>query len=89
MTTTDGWINEDHDGMRYGLAGRVLLEETSPFQRITLIDSDRYGKGLLLDGCWMTAERQERHYHESLVQDRKSTRLNSSHEWISRMPSSA
>jgi len=67
MTTTDGWINEDHDGMRYGLAGRVLHEETSPFQRITVIDSDRYGKGLLLDGCWMTAERQERHYHESLV----------------------
>ena len=25
----------------------------------------------------------------SLGQDRKSTRLNSSHEWISRMPSSA
>ena len=24
-----------------------------------------------------------------LLQDRKSTRLNSSHEWISRMPSSA
>ena len=24
-----------------------------------------------------------------LFQDRKSTRLNSSHEWISRMPSSA
>jgi spermidine synthase len=67
MTTTDGWINEDHDGMRYGLAGRVLHEEMSPFQRITVIDSDRYGKGLLLDGCWMTAERQERHYHESLV----------------------
>ncbi|MFZ4567170.1 MAG: polyamine aminopropyltransferase, partial [Prochlorococcaceae cyanobacterium] len=67
MTTTDGWINEDHDGMRYGLAGRVLLDETSPFQRITIIDSDRYGKGLLLDGCWMTAERQERQYHESLV----------------------
>ena len=24
-----------------------------------------------------------------VIQDRKSTRLNSSHEWISRMPSSA
>ena len=28
-------------------------------------------------------------YHPLLVTDRKSTRLNSSHEWISRMPSSA
>ena len=26
---------------------------------------------------------------EEIFQDRKSTRLNSSHEWISRMPSSA
>jgi spermidine synthase len=45
----------------------VLVDETSPFQRITVIDSQRYGKGLLLDGCWMTAEHQERHYHEPLV----------------------
>ena len=62
-----GWIDEEHRGVRYGLAGRVLVEEQSDLQRITVIESERYGKGLLLDGCWMTAERQERHYHESLV----------------------
>jgi spermidine synthase len=62
-----GWIDEIHQGVRYGLAGRVLLEERGPFQRVTIIESERYGKGLLLDGCWMTAERQERHYHEPLV----------------------
>ena len=62
-----GWIDEPHQGVRYGLEGRVLVEEQSDFQRITVIESTRYGKGLLLDGCWMTAERQERHYHESLV----------------------
>ena len=62
-----GWIHEEHRGVRYGLAGRVLVEEQSDVQRITVIESERYGKGLLLDGCWMTAERQERHYHESLV----------------------
>ena len=27
--------------------------------------------------------------HTAIATDRKSTRLNSSHEWISRMPSSA
>ena len=64
---TGGWIDEHHDGVRYGLAGQVLLDEQSSFQRITVIDSERYGRGLLLDGCWMTAERQERHYHEALV----------------------
>jgi spermidine synthase len=62
-----GWIDEILDGVRYGLAGRVLVERRSPFQRLTIIDSDAYGKALLLDGCWMTAERQERHYHEALV----------------------
>ena len=62
-----GWIDEIHAGVRYGLAGRVIAEQQSACQRVTIIDSDRYGKGLLLDGCWMTAERQERHYHEALV----------------------
>ncbi len=65
--TADDWIDEHHQGIRYGMNGQLLVEETSPFQRITVIDSNRYGKGLLLDGCWMTAERQERHYHEALV----------------------
>ena len=62
-----GWIDEEHRGVRYGLAGELLVEESSPYQRISVIESERYGRGLLLDGCWMTAERQERHYHESLV----------------------
>ena len=62
-----GWVDEHHEGVRYGLAGEVLVDEQSDYQRITVIDSQRYGRGLLLDGCWMTAERQERHYHESLV----------------------
>ncbi|MFN6133216.1 MAG: polyamine aminopropyltransferase [Synechococcaceae cyanobacterium] len=61
------WIDEEHQGVRYGLAGQVLHERQSPYQRVTIIESERYGKGLLLDGCWMTAERQERHYHEALV----------------------
>ena len=62
-----GWIDEEHRGVRYGLAGELLVEESSPYQRIKVIESERYGRGLLLDGCWMTAERQESHYHESLV----------------------
>jgi len=62
-----GWIDEIFDGVRYGLEGTVVAEEQSAFQRVSIIESKRYGKGLLLDGCWMTAEGQERHYHESLV----------------------
>ncbi|GCE64865.1 polyamine aminopropyltransferase [cyanobiont of Ornithocercus magnificus] len=67
MTVTSSWVDEVHDGTRYGLHGRVITEEMSAFQRITVIDSDRYGRALLLDGCWMTAEHQERYYHEPLV----------------------
>ncbi|MCX5930636.1 MAG: polyamine aminopropyltransferase [Cyanobacteria bacterium] len=67
MDPTPDWVDEIHQGVRYGLEARVLLEQDSPYQRVTIIDSQRYGKGLLIDGCWMTAERQERHYHESLV----------------------
>ncbi len=61
------WVDEELGGVRYGLAATVLHECSSPYQRITIIDSQTYGKGLLLDGCWMTAERQEKHYHEPLV----------------------
>jgi spermidine synthase len=67
MDSSAGWVDEIHQGVRYGLEARVLLEQASPYQRVTIIDSQRYGKGLLLDGCWMTAEGQERHYHEPLV----------------------
>ena len=62
------WIDEHHNGTRYGLEGKVLIDERSSYQRITIIESSRYGKGLLLDGCWMTTERQEKSYHECLVQ---------------------
>ncbi len=61
------WIDECHQGIRYGMEGKVLIKEKSKFQEIMVIESTRYGKGLLLDGCWMTAEKQERHYHECLV----------------------
>ena len=71
MNTAPGsyndWIDECHQGTRYGMEGKILIDENSSFQRITLIESKRYGKGLLLDGCWMTAEYQEKYYHEPLV----------------------
>ncbi len=62
-----GWVDEIHANVRYGMAAQVLEERSSPYQRITIVDSEAYGRGLLLDGCWMTAERQERHYHEPIV----------------------
>ena len=48
-------------------------------------------KGEIKD-CWMgrtLIHSNHRFTYEDVQEDRKSTRLNSSHEWISRMPSSA
>ncbi len=64
---TENWIDEYHLGVRYGLQGKVLIQEASDVQEITVIESVRYGKGLLLNGCWMTTEYQEKQYHECLV----------------------
>ena len=61
------WIDEYNQGVRYGLEGKIILEESSPFQKITIYESKRYGKALLLDDCWMTAEKCEKCYHECLI----------------------
>ena len=60
------WIDENHQDVRYGLKGKVILEESSPYQKITIYQSKRYGTALLLDGCWMTAEKCEKCYHECI-----------------------
>ncbi|TGG85890.1 MAG: polyamine aminopropyltransferase [Aphanocapsa feldmannii 288cV] len=63
----DGWIDETLGHVRYGLRGKVLEDRHSALQRVTVVHTEAYGNALLLDGRWMTAERQERHYHEALV----------------------
>ena len=70
------WSDEYHKGVRYGLRGKVIEERESKYQRITIFDSERYGRALLLDGCWMTAEKQEKYYHECLVHPALSTAEN-------------
>ena len=62
-----GWKDEYQKDVRYGLKGKKLFEQKSKFQKITIFESKRYGKALLLDYCWMTAEKQEKQYHECLV----------------------
>jgi len=38
------WLDEYHQGVRYGLQGKLILEESSPFQKITIYESKRYGQ---------------------------------------------
>ncbi|ABM73083.1 putative spermidine synthase [Prochlorococcus marinus str. MIT 9515] len=61
------WIDEYQKGSRFGLKGKVLLKKNSKFQEILIIESDYYGKALMLDRCWMTSMRDEKYYHECLV----------------------
>ncbi len=61
------WMDEYHQGVRYGLEGKLLIKEISPFQEIIIFESKRYGKALLLDNCWMTTEKSDRYYHEPLI----------------------
>jgi len=70
------WIDEYHQGSRYGLEGEILIEQKSDYQKITIVQSNQYGKALLLDDCWMTAEYQEKSYHECLVHPALSSSSN-------------
>ncbi len=44
-----------------------LLARPTPFQQLELLDSPQLGRTLLLDGHFMTSERDEFFYHEALV----------------------
>lgn len=61
------WIDEYHQGSRFGLSGKILIKKTSKYQEIIVIENEYYGKALMLDGCWMTSLKDEKYYHECLV----------------------
>ncbi len=79
MTT---WIDEYYKGSRFGLNGKVLFKKNSKYQEILIIDTDFYGKALMLDGCWMTSLRDEKYYHECLVHPALSSIDKKSHVLI-------
>ncbi|KGG14535.1 Spermidine synthase [Prochlorococcus sp. MIT 0602] len=61
------WKDEYQEDVRYGLKSKKVIEARSDFQKISIFETNRYGKALLLDDCWMTAEYQEKQYHECLT----------------------
>jgi spermidine synthase len=63
------WIEEDWRGQaRYSLKVLDWLhDERSPHQRIQVVDTQVYGRVLVLDGIFQTSERDEHYYHEMLV----------------------
>ena len=61
------WIDEIHENSRYGLLGEILVKRKSAYQEIIIIKTEKYGNALMLDGCWMTSDKDEKYYHECLV----------------------
>ena len=60
MNNTSIWLDEYHKQSRFGLNGKLLLKKNSKFQEIIILDTEYYGKALMLDGCWMTSSRDEK-----------------------------
>lgn len=74
MTTSkiraDLWINENitpWDIYSHGVK-EVLVYKKTPYQEMYIVESESYGKALVLDGKWQSCTGDEFIYHESLVQ---------------------
>ena len=44
-----------------------LFDQTGPFQRVEVFDTERWGRVLMIDGLFMTSDRDEFVYHELLT----------------------
>tara|TARA_B100000131_G_C18054247_1_gene587702 strand:- start:474 stop:1337 length:864 start_codon:yes stop_codon:yes gene_type:complete len=67
MINKEIWLDENHENSRYGLKGKILIKKKSSFQDICILESDDFGRALMLDGCWMACDKDEKYYHECLV----------------------
>lgn len=66
--TTDIWYTEKHEN-KAGITLKVkniLYSGESDYQKVDVIDTEAYGKMLLLDGLVMTSEKDEFFYHEMI-----------------------
>ncbi len=67
--TESDWFTEIYgDATAFSVRySRKLLDTTSDFQRIEILDTDKLGRVLLLNGCFMVTEKDAFIYHEMLV----------------------
>ena len=67
MNNDQIWIDENHKDSRYGLKGKLVVRKKTAYQEIIILKTFEYGNALMLDGCWMASDRDEKYYHECLV----------------------
>lgn len=68
MYTRNVWFTDKDDSQALSLrfTGEVFHDVQSPFQRVRILESYKYGKMLTLDDMVMTTEEDEFHYHEMI-----------------------
>mgnify|MGYP003337012346 CR=1 FL=1 len=77
-TTENGWnVREE------------ISEQDALIAKLKMVGYALVGILVIGFGYYFYSGMKETTNEEAMTADRKSTRLNSSHEWISRMPSSA
>ena len=67
MSFKQVWSDEIHQDSRYGIKGEILVNHKSKYQEIIIIKTKTNGNALMLDGCWMPSDKEEKYYHECLV----------------------
>lgn len=68
MYTRNVWFTDKDEDQALSLrfTGEVFYDIQSPFQRVRIMESYKYGKMLALDDMVMTTEKDEFHYHEMI-----------------------
>jgi spermidine synthase len=67
--TRNLWFTDKDEDQALSLRykGDILYQKDSPFQKVTVLDTYKYGKMLALDNMVMTTEEDEFHYHEMIA----------------------
>lgn len=66
--TRNVWFTDKDENQALSLrfSGEVFYDQQTPFQRVRILESYKYGKMLALDDMVMTTEQDEFHYHEMI-----------------------
>lgn len=66
--TRNVWFTDKDENQALSLryTGEVFYDVQSPYQRVRILESPKYGKLLTLDDMFMTTEKDEFHYHEMI-----------------------
>lgn len=69
MYTRNVWFTDKDENQALSLryTGEVLHDVQTPYQRVRILESPKYGKLLTLDDMFMTTENDEFHYHEMIA----------------------